>query len=36
MHERLKKQAEKLGLTGEKKKVYIYGTLAKKKKKGKK
>ena len=35
VHEALKRQASKLGLTGERKKAYIFGTLSRIKKKGK-
>jgi hypothetical protein len=33
LHDKLKKEAEKKGLTGDRKKAYIYGVLNKKKKK---
>ncbi len=36
MHKALKRSAAKKGLTGKRKKAYIYGTMAKAKKRGKK
>jgi hypothetical protein len=35
MHRKLKAEAEKKGLKGERKDAYVYGTMAKLKKKGK-
>ena len=35
MHDALERQAKKKGLTGERKKAYVYGTMMKQQKRGK-